>query len=157
MLAGSRVGAQVSEPDSLQAHRITESIRVDGMLTEPAWARAQHITNFMQRELNLGQPVTERTEVAILYDDHSLYVGFWGYDRDPGALVAKKMERDFGFDSEDNFEFIVDTYNDDRNGYLFVTNPNGAQADALVSANGGQVNEEWDGVWYVAVAVDGEG
>ena len=31
---------------------------------------------------------------------------------------------------------ILDTFDDDRNGYLFVINPNGAMADALVAVSG---------------------
>jgi len=149
--------AQVSEPNVIHAYPITEMIRTDGVLNEPAWDQAKHINNFTQRELNEGEPVTERTEVAILYDKRSLYIGFWGYDRDPKGLIARKMERDFDFDSEDCFELIIDTYNDDRNGYLFVINPNAAKADALVENNGRQVNKDWDGVWYVATRVTNEG
>jgi len=153
----TNTAAQVSEPSRIQALPISESIRVDGVLTEPAWEQAKRITNFTQRELTEGEPVSERTEVAILYDERSLYVGFWGFDRNPEALVARKMERDFEWGSEDNFELILDTYNDDRNGYLFVINPNGAKADAIVADNGRTTNKNWDGVWYVSTAVTNEG
>jgi Domain of unknown function (DUF5916) len=149
--------AQQSDPDTLRAYEIDVPVHVDGVLDEAAWSRAVHVTNFTQRELHLGAPATERTEVAVLYDDRSVYIGFWGYDRKPEAMVARKMERDFRFDSEDNFEVILDTYHDRRNGYLFVTNPNGAKADAAVIDNGGRVNRDWDGVWYVATQVTDEG
>ncbi len=151
------VVAQVSEPSEIHAYRITESIRIDGDLNEPAWEQATHIHNFTQRELSEGDPVTERTEVAILYDERNLYIGFWGYDRNPKGIIARKMQRDFDFDTDDNFEIIIDTYNDDRNGYLFVTNPNGAKADALVEDNGRRVNSDWEGVWYLDTRVTTEG
>ena len=67
------------------------------------------------------------------------------------------MQRDFDFETEDNFIVIIDTYSDERNGYLFVINPNGAQADALITDNGNHVNNDWDGVWNVAVRVDEAG
>jgi len=101
---------------------------MDGWLSEEAWSQAQHISNFTQRELNFGEPVSERTEVAILFDHEALYVGFWGFDREPGRILANEMARDFSWSGEDNFEFVLDPFNDDRNGYLFVTNPNGALA-----------------------------
>jgi len=141
--------AQVSMPNVIHALRISKPIRVDGVLNEPAWARAQHISNFTQRELNEGAPPTERTEVAILYDNKNLYIGVWCFDSQPDKLVAEKMKRDFDYDTEDNFEVIIDTYHDHRNGYLFVTNPNGARFDALVQDNGQRVNRAWDGVWNV--------
>lgn len=43
------------------------------------------------------------------------------------------MQRDFEYDTEDNFEVIISPFNDKKNGYLFIINPNGARADALIS------------------------
>lgn len=151
------VSAQISEPSTIPALEIQEVIRIDGRLDEGAWSQAAHISNFTQRELDFGSPVTERTEVAILFDRNSLYIGFWGYDREPEKILASRMQRDFSWSSEDNFEVIIDTFNDNRNGYLFVTNPNGAKADALVKDNGNNVNKDWDGVWDVRARRTEEG
>ncbi len=148
------VFAQISYPNQIRALKIDGKIKPDGNLSEPEWQRAEHISNFTQRELNEGQPASERTEVAILYDDKNLYIGVWCYDSEPDKIVARKMRRDFHFSSEDNFEIIIDTYHDKRNGYLFSTNPNGARADALVLDNGRSVNRAWDGVWTVKTRVN---
>ena len=149
VLPSRAVHAQHSEPSVITALEITETIRIDGRLEEAAWDQAQHVANFTQRELNFGAPASERTEVAILFDRAALYVGFWGFDREPEKILAKRMQRDFSWSSDDNFEIIIDTFNDGRNGYLFVTNPNGAKADALVKDNGNTMNRDWDGVWDV--------
>jgi len=93
----------------------------------------------------------------VLYDDHNLYIGVWCYDKEPDKLVAEKMKRDFNYDSEDNFEIIIDTYHDKRNGYLFVTNPNGARFDALVQNNGDRSNRSWNGVWNVKTQITQQG
>lgn len=144
-------------PDTLRAYPLETPIDVDGRLVEEAWSRAMHITRFTQRELQVGRPATERTEVAVLYDSEALYIGFWGFDRNPGGIAARKMRRDFSWGSEDNFEVILDTYHDRRNGYLFVVNPNGAKADAAVIDNGSRVNKDWDGVWYASVRITDRG
>lgn len=149
--------SQSSKPDVLQAYRTTGHVKVDGNLSEPDWRHAMHISNFTQRELDEGQPATERTEVSVLYDQENLYIGVWCYDSEPDKLVAQRMKRDFDYDTEDNFEIIIDTYHDRRNGYLFVTNPNGARFDALVQDNGNQKNESWDGVWNVKTHITREG
>ncbi len=149
--------AQSGYPDTLHALTLDSVIRVDGRLDEAVWQEAQHIRNFTQRELNEGEPATEGTEVAVLFDQSALFIGVWCYDREPQKLVAQKMKRDFDFGSEDNFEVIIDTYHDNRNGYLFVTNPNGALADVLIINNGSQVNEDWDGVWAVATRTTEQG
>ncbi len=49
---------------------------------------------FVQRELQEGAPVTERTEVRILTDGEALYVGAWLYDRDPSRIVPGEKVRD---------------------------------------------------------------
>ena len=139
--------AQTSNPDTTFAYFTPDPILLDGNLDEPVWQQAIHISNFTQRELNVNEPATERTEVAVVYTSKTLYIGFWGYDSKPDKLVAREMKRDFKWDQEDNFELIIDTYNDDRNGFLFVINPNAARADAQVLDNGGSFNIFWNGVW----------
>lgn len=149
--------AQTSRPDTIYARFTSMPIQLDGRLDEAAWREALPISNFTQRELNEGQPATERTEVAIVYTEKALYIGFWGYDREPQKLIAREMKRDFDWGGEDNFEVIIDTYNDDRNGFLFATNPNAARADAQVLNNGESFNKSWNGAWDVRTAITAEG
>lgn len=61
--------AQQHDPNTLRALPVNTKISLDGKLSEPAWSQAMHISNFVQRELNEGAPATERTEVAVLYDE----------------------------------------------------------------------------------------
>ncbi len=149
--------AQHSKPDTLYALHINEKIKIDGKLNEPAWQKAMKISNFTQRQQKEGAPATEKTEVAVLYDDNNLYFGVWAYDSEPDKILAKSMKRDFSWGSEDNFEMIISTYNDNRNAFLFVTNPNGALADALISDEGRGFNKDWNGVWDVRVEINEKG
>lgn len=132
-------------------------IEVDGLLDEAVWKTAAKANHFTQRELNIGEPVTERTEVAIVYDAENLYVGVWCYDSNPQGIRAKEYQRDFNEGLDDNFILIFDTYHDKRNGFMFATNPNGARLDAQIFNNGSSVNRYWDGVWDVKTTVTGEG
>jgi len=143
--------SQKSIPDSLVAFYTTEPIRLDGKLDEAAWKKATPISNFTQRELHEGDTATQPTKIAVLFDDKNLYIGAWCYDDEPNRLTANKMQRDFSYWTDDDLEIIIDTYGDKRNGYLFVTNPNAARADAMVSRNGNSINRDWDGVWNVKV------
>lgn len=158
LLLLSNVGfGQTSMPNTIKARRIQSKIKLDGHLTEEAWSQTQKISNFTQRELNEGESVTEKTEIGIVYTTKALFIGVWCYDSEVNKLVNKEMKRDFLYSSEDNFKIIIDTYHDRRNAYLFVTNPNGARADSLVSNEGRKTNSAWNGVWDVAVYVSGEG
>jgi hypothetical protein len=141
--------AQRSQPDSFKALRTESPVKLDGILDEADWAKAPRISNFTQRELNETMPATEKTEVAVLYNQTELYIGVWCFDSEPDKIVAQKMKWDFEYGVEDNFIIVLDTYRDRRNAYLLVTNPNGAQYDALVVDNSRRTNVDWNGVWYV--------
>jgi len=141
----------------MRATKASSSIEVDGWLKEKQWQASKPVSNFTQRELQEGAPATERTEVRILYDNSSLIIGVMCHDSAPEKLVANGMKWDFDWGSDDNFEVVIDTYNDKRNAYLFVINPNGAQADAIVMDNGRQFNLDWDGVWKTATRVTDSG
>lgn len=149
LLFAGQALAQHSQPDTIHALPIHQPIKLDGRLNESAWQQARKISNFTQRELQEGRPATERTDVAVLYDAKNLYVGVWCYDDHPDKIVASQMKRDFNYGTDDNFQIIIDTYGDRRNGYLFITNPNAARADILVSQNGQSNNSDWNGVWNV--------
>lgn len=141
----------------IRAVRVNIPPTLDGFLNDEAWKHAVPISNFTQRELHEGKPATERTEVRIVYDDHALYIGAWCYDSDPEGIVASAMKRDFDIDVEDDFEVILDTYHDKRNGFLFVVNPNGARYDALVTDEGQSVNSDWNGLWDARATITSEG
>ncbi len=150
------VSAQHSDPSVLNAHRIEKKIKFDGLLSEPVWQQVSHISNFTQRDLNFGEPITERTETAILYDENTMYIGVWCYQKDVSKIVAKNMNRDFDYESDDNFQIMISPFNDNRNGYLFVINPNGARADIQVYG-GEDGNDDWNGVWDVKTTRTDEG
>ncbi len=150
------VRAQHSEPATLKAFKIQDKIKFDGVLSESAWQEAPHINNFTQRDLNFGEPISERTEVAVLYDQNTLYLGVWCYQEDISKIVAKNMNRDFDYRSDDNFQVVISPFNDNRNGYLFVINPNGARADIQVYG-GEDGNKDWNGVWDAKTTKTDEG
>lgn len=92
-----------------------------------------------------------------MYDDRALYIGVWCFDSEPENIIANELRRDFEYWVDDNFEVILDTYRDMRNGFLFITNPNGARFDALSTDEGKNVNADWNGVWDVRTQVNSEG
>jgi DUF1365 family protein len=146
--------AQHSSPDTINAITI-DKVTFDGKLNEPFWQNAQAINNFTQRELDFGKPATEKTKVAVVYDKLALFIGVWCY-QSPEKIIAKFLQRDFDYDTEDNFEVIISPFNDKRNGYLFVINPNGARADLLVSGQESS-NINWNGVWDAKTSITGDG
>jgi uncharacterized protein DUF5916 len=121
-------------------------IRVDGIPDERAWRQADSITDFVQREPAEGRPPSERTVVRLLRGAAGLYVALWAYDRQPDAIRHAQLRRDADFDSDDSFAMLLSPLGDNRSGYLFEVNPNGAVSDAEVRSFE-ETNTEWDGVW----------
>ncbi len=148
--------AQHTKPDTIIAYYCSEPIKLDGKLNEQCWQKAMKVSNFRQREMHEGQPPTEKTQVAVLYSKNTLYIGVWCYDSQPDKIIAQKMERDFVWNTDDNFKVIISPYNDSRNAYEFIINPNGARADIWLSA-GSAPNLSWNGVWDVATTVTDSG
>ncbi len=149
--------AQKSNPWKARAIKTDSAITIDGKLTETDWYKAPHITNFTEQEPREGAKPTEKTEVAFLYDKNNLYVGVWCWDSKPNEIRATKMKRDSHWWTEDNFELIISPFNDNRNGYLFITNPNGMLTDVLVTDGGKATNISWNGIWDVATTINDKG
>lgn len=154
---GLNLFSQHSKPDTLVASFYNQQIKLDGKLDEVCWKTAFAIENFTQREQQEGEAATERTRVAVVYNTNEIYFGIWCFDSEPDKISAQQMARDFSWGSDDNFEIMISTFNDNRNGYLFVTNPNGAMADVWVGDEGKDFNKDWNGVWDVAVETNDKG
>ncbi|MBI4479268.1 MAG: carbohydrate binding family 9 domain-containing protein [Acidobacteria bacterium] len=125
----------------------TEKITLDARLTEPAWQTAVPVGDFTQREPDEGEPATERTEVRILYDKENLYIGAYLHDRTPEKIVIDDIRRDASNTEQDFFAVLLDTFDDDRNGYYFSTTLVGSYRDLQFSDGGRVSNVAWDGVW----------
>ncbi|MBN1482465.1 hypothetical protein EH223_10510 [candidate division KSB1 bacterium] len=120
---------------------------IDGRVEELVWESGAVITDFIQRVPDVGQPMTEKTVIYILYSSQTLYFGMKCYDSEPAKITAKELARDVSLGHEDKIQIIIDTFFDKHNAYWFQINPRGCIGDALVSQNGAAFNKSWDGLW----------
>jgi hypothetical protein len=148
-------GAQPEGSAALRAARVTGSIRVDGRLDDPAWEAASVAGSFVQREPNAGAPASRPTEVRVLYDSHTLYVGARLYDA-PDSIAAQLARRDAARTYSDWFSVMLDSYHDRRTAFVFGVNPRGVQQDARISDDTRR-DASWDAVWEVATGIDSLG
>ena len=169
--AHSQGGASGTATDTLRAARLASAtagaIRIDGLLNEPAWRDATPISDFRQREPFEGLPATENTEVRIISSGDMLYIGIVAHDREPDRIVSrilardKIMEPEFDgrpkFAGDDAVAILFDPFHDHRNAFIFATNPNGAEFDALLTDEGKEFNIDWRGIWRVAAKHTSEG
>ncbi len=133
---------------TLQAARIPAggAVALDGTLDDAVWAQARPITEFRQQEPVEGGEPSEPTEIRVLYDDEALYIGAMLYDSNPEGILAYQLQRDAGLGTDDRFMWIISTFDDNRTGYFFETNPAGLLGDGLIEGGGG-FNKRWNGLW----------
>ncbi|MQA91690.1 MAG: hypothetical protein GEU90_15960 [Gemmatimonas sp.] len=145
----------------IEALRVDGGPRIDGLLDDDVWLSAPLLSEFTQQEPDEGAPASERTEIRILHDGNSLYLGVHAYDSAPDEVIATELRRDGDrILEEDNIQLILDTFMDSRSAYMFVVSPVGAQLDQQVFDEGGRdrrgsgsaINRDWDGVWSVVAA-----
>ena len=124
-------------PPQAAAYRTDTAPVLDGdVLGDPAWQTGGLVTDFWQTTPFEGQPASERTVVRILYDDRNLYIGVICYDRSPEEIIVSDSRRDASLTETDSFQFILDTFNDGQNGFVFGTNPAAIEYDGQVSREG---------------------
>jgi len=124
----------------------SEAPAIDGDVSDAVWAKAQLIDEFYQLEPDTGQPVSERTELRILYDTDNLYISVYAYDRNPELITATTKNRDGSFAVDDTVRITLDPLNTRRNGYLFVMNALGGRIDDLIQNNTDFIRE-WNSIW----------
>lgn len=106
-------------------------ISIDGHLDEPEWAHAALLTGFTQYEPVEGRPASEKTEVLVFYTADAIYFGIRALDSRPDLIQAHIGERDRSVFDDDWFRIMLDTFNDQRQAYVFYVNPYGIQTDGL--------------------------
>ncbi|MBI3940916.1 MAG: carbohydrate binding family 9 domain-containing protein [Acidobacteria bacterium] len=139
------------------AIRTKDSIHLDGVLDEPAWAEAPIATDFLQRLPREGQPATERTEVRALYDATALYFGVKAFDSTPNRLITYTLAQDFNTINNDTICVYLDTFHDKRSGYSFCANPGGAKREVQFVDEGRESNVDWEDVWDVRTRTVADG
>src|SRR6266550_2010125 len=101
----------------IQAVRISDAIKIDGLLDELPWSLAQPATDFLQEQPNEGEPASEKTEVRFLFNDKNLYIGIRAFDSEAKRINARELVRDAEFSNDDTVAILLDTYDDRRNAF----------------------------------------
>jgi hypothetical protein len=106
-------------------------IDIDGRLDEATWTQAAILTDFTQYDPVEGIPATEPTEVRVFYTSDAIYFGIRAFDSEPDLVLANLGDRDRAALVDDWVRISLDTFDDQRQAYVFYANPLGLQADGL--------------------------
>lgn len=160
----SGTNPNVMERPQAQAIQLSTAPVIDGeVINDEVWQQYPAFDGLKQIRPYSGQPASEKTDIRIGYTETTLYVSVVCYDSEPDKLVVSDARRDASLDGTDSFQFIIDTYHDRQNGFVFGTNSLGVEYDGQVDNEGqgnfnsnrqqggtiGGFNLNWDASWEV--------
>lgn len=138
-------------PRRLAVRFITDNIKIDGVMDEAVWDSAESADNFWQFFPTDSVLAEQPTEIKMLYNENTLYVGIRA-DVAGDDYVISTLRRDFGGGSNDNVTLMFDTFKDGTNAFMFGVTPYGVQREVLISGGGSggeSMNTTWDIKWQV--------
>lgn len=115
---------------------------IDGVLDDSTWLYVEPITGFMQYNPVEGIAPSESTELYIAYDDDDFYLAFKCYDSEINEVRATMTQRE-SWDNDDCIGFAFDTYNSEREAFIFNVNPYGIPSDFIWHYDG-YTDNGWD-------------
>jgi hypothetical protein len=140
----------VAQDNSYRIKKAEGSIKVDGILNEIDWERAQMTTNFHQYFPSDSIFANAQVEIRITYDDQNLYIGAKMYNLTPNqTYIVQSLRRDY-VGRFDGITIEIDPFLDNTNAFQFGINPYGVQREGLISSVGNRVSYlalSWDNKW----------
>jgi Domain of unknown function (DUF5916) len=174
---------ETAAPRQIKAYKLNSPPNVDGRV-DADWMDFEPAKDFVQQLPIEGEAASEPTEVRVGYTKDTLYISVICYDSEPSAIRSTQGRRDGALEQTDAFQILLDTYNDNQNGYIFATTVSGIEYDAQI-VHGGQsrqvggppragqgsgsgtagaqsggissFNLNWDGVWKVQTQITERG
>ncbi len=132
----------------------SDGIKIDGKLDEPAWTKADKITQFHPLQPKDASYISP-TIVRMLWDERCLYVAFECTDDDIWSYSNKPDDELWNGDVG---ELFIKPSAAERPYYEFVTAPNGAQYDGRYTSRGSGGYHRfkgWSSGTKIATRIDG--
>ena len=128
----------------------TSEITIDGRVGDDEWQDAK-VIGLVQLKPVAGANASEPSEVLLAHDGEALYAAARFTDSEPSLIRANRLMRD-ETTGDDLFGLVIDSFNDDKSGLGFYTNPEGTRIDEAISNNGewngsSPLNRNWNTFW----------
>ncbi len=104
------------------------------------------VKGFVQRQPRDGQPASNDTHVYMAYDKKHFYAVFMCFDDEPQKLRVNLTPREQVF-QDDYVDLQIDTQNDRRRAYTFLSTARGVQWDALWT-EGQDFDQSYNALWH---------
>ncbi len=155
LLAITLVAAATAQSRAGQPRKTIRAVKanphapnIDGKLDDPIWQQAEFHSDFLQKIPDEGRDPSDRTEVAIAFDDDNLYIAARMYCADPNRLRMHLERRDNQGPAE-QIIVSIDSYLDRRTGYGFGINTSGVRFDRYYAEDQeGGADYSFNPVWH---------
>lgn len=130
---------------NIHIRRTATPIKIDGILNEDAWQKAESAENFWQNFPYDSSTTKMPTIAKVCFDDNYLYIS--AICMQPRKYVVQSLRRDYPNGSSDIFFVHIDPFRDNLNGFYLAVTPFGVQKEGLIF-NGSDNNFDWDNKWF---------
>src|SRR5687767_10837370 len=133
-------------------------IEFDGRVTAGEWDSIDTLSLISHWPTYADKP-NARTLFRLAYDDKFLYFSVVCYEKQ-GHIQDPSFERDYWEMTVDQVAIILDTYNDNENGVIFVVTPTGSRVDVSLKndAQGDEPTDvSWNSFWEARVSKNDAG
>jgi hypothetical protein len=153
------------ERKELNATRIAEPPKIDGLFDDESWKNLKPATDFYQYRPYNDRKASLKSEVYVTYDDNAIYIAAHLIDPNPDSILTELGVRDADLDmNADKFSIDISPFNDGVNGFTFMVSASGVQTDVNRSSrgqrgfsSGTQGDKNWDAVWKSKVNINEQG
>lgn len=147
----------IKSKKTITTTRTKSPIAIDGILDEKEWLNAEVAKNFVMFEPDNGKPENEnlKTEVRVIYDNHSIYVGAVLFDNEPHKILKEITERD-NLGTADYFGVFINGFNDSQQEYSFFVTASNGQGDCIRTQQQGE-DFSWDAIWMSQAKITDKG
>ena len=135
---------------------IDAKINIDGKFDEVVWSQIPEHTNFYNYAPTDVGLAKNQTSVKLFHNKEYLYVSATYFDSTEKTQVST-LKRDTSIFLSDAFIMILDSQNQEQNGYFFAVNSLGNQTDGVVGRNGENydLSFSWNAVWQSKAILNG--
>lgn len=131
-------------------------IEIDGKFNESVWQQLPEHTNFYNYLPTDEGLADNQTQVKLFHNGEFLYVSAIYNDTTEKTQVST-LKRDVSIALSDSFIMVLDTQNQEQNGYLFAVNSLGNQTDGLIGrdSEGYNLSFSWNAIWQSKALLNG--
>ena len=140
--------ASVTASQTFSAVAAPHPLPLDPAMTDPAWQTGALPQGAAFENITTRQPAPFPTNIALLYDNQNLYVGF-SAEQGTLPISATQSANDVGFGTDDFVGIGIDTSGNGSQVYFFETTPRGVRYQQASE------NSRYRPTWQAAAKVTG--